>query len=143
MLLDDPAFAILFWNWDSPADPKNVDEEKQKSRNLTIMYRQVVSGGKMPRFFLGSSYCAGDDPGLGAGSMENIPHGPVHICCGDRTQPSLEDMGKELLLCGMGSDLLRSSRERRSDLDSVEDIRRKTKRFQGSGLVEFRVHLLR
>ncbi|KAL7242513.1 hypothetical protein ACSBR1_014981 [Camellia fascicularis] len=75
-LLDDPAFAIPFWNWDSPAgmkipamyadinsplynslrdakhqpptlidldynltDPKNVDEEKQKSRNLTIMYR--------------------------------------------------------------------------------------------------------
>ncbi|KAF5944444.1 hypothetical protein HYC85_018521 [Camellia sinensis] len=92
-LLDDPAFAILFWNWDSPTDPKNVDEEKQKSRNLTIMYRQVVSGGKMPRLFLGSSYCAGDDPDLGAGSLENIPHGPVHICCGDRTQPNLEDMG--------------------------------------------------
>ncbi|KAI7981283.1 hypothetical protein LOK49_Contig53G00021 [Camellia lanceoleosa] len=129
-LLDDPAFAIPFWNWDSPADmkipamyadinsplynrlrdaehqpptlinldynltdPKNVDEEKQKSRNLTIMYRQVVSGGKTPRLFLGSSYRAGDDPDPGAGSLENIPHGPVHIWCGDRTQPNLEDMG--------------------------------------------------
>nr|AXB50198.1 polyphenol oxidase [Camellia sinensis] len=130
MLLDDPAFAIPFWNWDSPAgmkipamyadinsplynrlrdvkhqpptlidldynltDPKNVDEEKQKLRNLTIMYRQVVSGGKTPRLFLGSSYRAGDDPDPGAGSLENIPHGPVHIWCGDRTQPNLEDMG--------------------------------------------------
>ncbi|KAI8001497.1 hypothetical protein LOK49_LG09G01869 [Camellia lanceoleosa] len=129
-LLDDPAFAIPFWNWDSPADmkipamyadinsplynrlrdakhqpptlidldynltdPKNVDEEKQKSRNLTIMYRQVVSGGKTPRLFLGSSYRAGDDPDPGAGSLKNIPHGPVHIWCGDRTQPNLEDMG--------------------------------------------------
>nr|UOV21272.1 polyphenol oxidase [Camellia sinensis] len=130
MLLDDPAFAIPFWNWDSPAgmkipamyadinsplynrlrdakhqpptlidldynltDPKNVDEEKQKLRNLTIMYRQVVSGGKTPRLFLGSSYRAGDDPDPVAGSLENIPHGPVHIWCGDRTQPNLEDMG--------------------------------------------------
>ncbi|KAF5944447.1 hypothetical protein HYC85_018524 [Camellia sinensis] len=179
MLLDDPAFAIPFWNWDSPAgmkipamyadqgskyrpvravpagsyrkmgvpsriltgipvrmnfasvaadsrynydadinsplynrlrdakhqpptlidldynltDPKNIDEEKQKLRNLTIMYRQVVSGGKTPRLFLGSSYRAGDNQDPGAGSPENIPHGPVHIWCGDRTQPNLEDMG--------------------------------------------------
>ncbi|KAL7211874.1 hypothetical protein ACSBR2_014683 [Camellia fascicularis] len=129
-LLDDPAFAIPFWNWDSPegmkmpamyadinlplynhlrdakhqpptlidldynlTDPKNVDEEKQKLRNLTIMYRQVVSGGKTPRLFLGSLYRAGDDPDPGAGSLENIPHGPVHLWCGDRSQPNLEDMG--------------------------------------------------
>ncbi|KAL7242517.1 hypothetical protein ACSBR1_014985 [Camellia fascicularis] len=74
-------------------DPKNVNEEKQKSRNLTIMYRQVVSGGKAPQLFLGSSYRMGDDPDPGAGSLENIPHGPVHIWCGDRTQPNLEDRG--------------------------------------------------
>ncbi|KAL7242514.1 hypothetical protein ACSBR1_014982 [Camellia fascicularis] len=58
-----------------------------------LWYRHVVSGGKTPRLFLGSSYRAGDDPDPAAGSLENIPHGPVHIWCGDRTQPNLEDMG--------------------------------------------------
>ena len=27
------------------------------------------------------------------GSLENIPHGPVHVWCGDRTQPNIENMG--------------------------------------------------
>ncbi|GKV00890.1 hypothetical protein SLEP1_g13501 [Rubroshorea leprosula] len=65
----------------------------QLSSNLKIMYRQMVSNGKTPKLFLGSSYRAGDEADPGAGSLENIPHGPVHIWCGDNTQPNLEDMG--------------------------------------------------
>ncbi|KAF2303370.1 hypothetical protein GH714_017514 [Hevea brasiliensis] len=49
--------------------------------------------GKTAKLFLGSSYRAGDEPDPGAGSIENIPHGPVHIWTGDNTQPNLEDMG--------------------------------------------------
>ncbi|KAL7213123.1 hypothetical protein ACSBR2_015769 [Camellia fascicularis] len=71
----------------------NSPSEKLISNNLTIMYRQVVSSSKTAKLFLGSAYRAGDDPDPGAGALENIPHGPVHIWCGDRTQPNIEDMG--------------------------------------------------
>ncbi|KAM3750139.1 hypothetical protein ACB098_04G014800 [Castanea mollissima] len=128
-LIDDPTFALPFWNWDSPsgmkmpamlADPKSplydtyrnakhqpptlldldysgTDEstrsQDQLSSNLTVMYRQMVSNGKNPKLFFGNAYRAGSDPDPGAGSIENIPHGPLHLWCGDTTQPNLEDMG--------------------------------------------------
>ncbi|CAL0309374.1 unnamed protein product [Lupinus luteus] len=63
------------------------------SANLAIMYRQVVSNGKTPSLFFGSAYRAGDNPDPGAGSLENVPHGPVHIWTGDINQPNIEDMG--------------------------------------------------
>ncbi|XVE51291.1 hypothetical protein DITRI_Ditri02bG0028300 [Diplodiscus trichospermus] len=128
-LIDDPAFAMPFWNWDSPAgmqmpaiytnpnsalydklrnanhkpptvldlDFNGTDESSsskdQISSNLNIMYRQMVSNGKTAKLFLGNAYRAGDEPDPGAGSLENIPHGPIHIWSGDNTQPNFEDMG--------------------------------------------------
>ncbi|XWS19563.1 hypothetical protein CRYUN_Cryun31cG0026200 [Craigia yunnanensis] len=128
-LIDDPAFAIPFWNWDSPAgmqmpaiytnpnsplydkfrnanhkppslldlDFNGTDESSsakdQISSNLNIMYRQMVSNGKTAKLFLGNAYRSGDEPDPGAGSLENIPHGPIHIWCGDNTQRNFEDMG--------------------------------------------------
>ncbi|KAJ8761620.1 hypothetical protein K2173_004396 [Erythroxylum novogranatense] len=128
-LIDDPTFAMPFWNWDSPngmqlpavyANPSSplydqlrsknhqpptlldldyngketpTSNQDQLSSNLTIMYRQMVSNGKNARLFLGSPYRAGDEADPGAGSIENIPHGPIHIWTGDNTQPNLEDMG--------------------------------------------------
>ncbi|GMP74758.1 hypothetical protein CsSME_00032080 [Camellia sinensis var. sinensis] len=74
------------------SDPTTTDAQ-QKSSNLNVMYRQMVSNSKSARLFLGSPYRAGDESDPGAGSVENIPHGPVHIWCGDRTQSNLEDMG--------------------------------------------------
>ncbi|KAI4296685.1 hypothetical protein L6164_036626 [Bauhinia variegata] len=68
-------------------------EDGRVSTNLAIMYRQVVSSGKTSRLFLGNSYRAGDEPDPGAGSLENVPHGPVHVWTGDNTQPNYEDMG--------------------------------------------------
>ncbi|KAG5561581.1 hypothetical protein RHGRI_004584 [Rhododendron griersonianum] len=73
-------------------DTSETDQARINS-NLNVMYRQVVSSGKTPSLFMGSAYRAGDDPDPGAGSLENIPHGPVHIWCGDPNQPNLEDMG--------------------------------------------------
>ncbi|XP_075098109.1 LOW QUALITY PROTEIN: polyphenol oxidase, chloroplastic-like [Nicotiana tabacum] len=127
-LINDPTFAIPFWNWDHPdgmrlpamyanrssslfdplrdqkhqppvivdldfngADP-NISNAQQTSQNLTIMYRQMVSLGSTPAAFLGDPYRAGGEPG-GAGSLENIPHGTVHVWTGDRTQPNFENMG--------------------------------------------------
>ncbi|KAF8376716.1 hypothetical protein HHK36_031614 [Tetracentron sinense] len=67
--------------------------KQQLSSNLSIMYRQVVSSGKTAQLFLGSSYRAGDQPNPGGGSLENVPHGPVHLWSGDGTQPNFENMG--------------------------------------------------
>ncbi|GAV64582.1 Tyrosinase domain-containing protein/PPO1_DWL domain-containing protein/PPO1_KFDV domain-containing protein [Cephalotus follicularis] len=128
-LIDDPTFALPFWNWDSPAgmqmpamftDPKSAIYDKfrnanhqpptlidldyngtdvkstnqdQLSSNLSIMYRQMVSNGKTAKLFFGDAYRAGDESDPGAGAVENIPHGPVHVWCGDTRQPNLEDMG--------------------------------------------------
>lgn len=129
-LIDDPAFAMPYWNWDSPAGmpipaiytnptsalydplrdkahqpPALVDlnyggggtaaaaADLQAQRNLTVMYRQMVSNSKTPRLFFGSAYRRGEDPNPGGGSIEGTPHGPVHVWTGDRTQPNKENMG--------------------------------------------------
>lgn len=128
-LINDPTFAMPFWNWDAqggmrlpdiytdPTSPlydtlrdgshqpptmidldfngtdSNIPDSQQLSQNYTIMYRQMVSNSRTPRLFFGNPYRAGDDPDPGAGQLENIPHGPVHVWTGDRTQPNLEDMG--------------------------------------------------
>ncbi|KAH7545959.1 hypothetical protein FEM48_Zijuj01G0149500 [Ziziphus jujuba var. spinosa] len=128
-LINDPTFALPFWNWDSPPgmqlpalyanlksplydtlrnaghqpptlldlDYNGTDETTTKrdqlTSNLTIMYRQVVSNGKNPKLFFGGAFRSGEEPDPGAGSIENIPHGPVHLWSGDNTQPNLENMG--------------------------------------------------
>ncbi|PKU65310.1 polyphenol oxidase, chloroplastic [Dendrobium catenatum] len=61
--------------------------------NLKIMYRQVVSNGPTSELFLGAALRAGDQPDPGAGSLENVPHGTVHLWTGDSRQPNREDMG--------------------------------------------------
>ncbi|XP_006347083.2 polyphenol oxidase, chloroplastic-like [Solanum tuberosum] len=127
-LINDPTFAMPFWNWDHPdgmrmpglytnstsslydrlrdrrhqpptmvdldfngTDP-NISNAQQTSQNLTNMYRQMVSLGRTPETFLGDPYRAGGVPG-GAGSLENMAHGAVHVWTGDRTQANFENMG--------------------------------------------------
>ncbi|XP_039140064.1 polyphenol oxidase, chloroplastic-like [Dioscorea cayenensis subsp. rotundata] len=71
----------------------DLTQEQRTKRNLALMYRQVVTGGKTAELFMGSPYRAGDAPAPGAGTLENAPHGTVHVWTGDRTQPNTEDMG--------------------------------------------------
>ncbi|TYJ31781.1 hypothetical protein E1A91_A06G223400v1 [Gossypium mustelinum] len=73
-------------------DETKMNKDQVKS-NLRIMYRQMVSNAKTPRLFLGGPFRAGDEPYQGSGSIENVPHGPVHVWCGDDKQPNGEDMG--------------------------------------------------
>ncbi|XP_058072661.1 polyphenol oxidase, chloroplastic-like [Magnolia sinica] len=81
---------VIDLNYDL-TDPTNT-EEQRISDNLNIMYRQVV-GAKTAQLFMGATYRAGDAPDPGAGTLENVPHGPVHIWTGDRNQPNIENMG--------------------------------------------------
>lgn len=130
-LINDPSFAIPFWNWDTPAgmqipaiytspnsplydprrdrahqpprvidlnydgqdDPNDLTGQDLISANLTLMYRQMVSNSTTTRLFLGQPFRAGNRPSPGAGSIENVPHGPVHVWTGDPNQPNGEDMG--------------------------------------------------
>ncbi|KAM7492470.1 hypothetical protein LguiA_035391 [Lonicera macranthoides] len=101
-LIDDPTFALPFWNWDSPqrmpipsiGTGTTVSDKILVANNLKVMYRQMVSGAKTAQLFFGTAYRAGDALDPGAGSIENIPHTQVHIWTGDRTQPNGEDMGR-------------------------------------------------
>ncbi|XP_023763397.1 polyphenol oxidase, chloroplastic [Lactuca sativa] len=129
-LIDDPNFAIPFWNWDAPDgmkipdiytnkksslyDPlrdvdhqppslidldfngvdENLSPSEQTSKNLTVMYRQMVSSSKTSTLFMGSPYRAGDDASPGSGSIENTPHNPVHIWAGEWKHNNGKNMGK-------------------------------------------------
>ncbi|KAK1324323.1 hypothetical protein QJS10_CPA01g00882 [Acorus calamus] len=73
-------------------DPDYTDKE-QIDHNLRIMHRQLVSTARTPELFMGLPYRAGDQPNPGSGSLENVPHGPVHVWTGDRCQPNGENMG--------------------------------------------------
>ncbi|KMT04316.1 hypothetical protein BVRB_8g183910 [Beta vulgaris subsp. vulgaris] len=129
-LINDPTFAIPFWNWDTPAgmvmpalytdpnsplydsvrdrahqppkvldlnydltDANDLSNQQMISANLTLMYRQMVTNSSTARLFLGQPYRAGTRPNPGGGSVENVPHGTVHVWTGDRNQPNFEDMG--------------------------------------------------
>lgn len=130
-LIDDPTFALPYWNWDSPPgmpipamfanpysplydklrdakhqpplkidlnyskkNPSSTDEKRLIASNLSLMYKQMVSGSKTPRLFFGNAYGAGDAQAPGMGAVENHPHTPIHIWTGDPTQPNGEDMGR-------------------------------------------------
>jgi polyphenol oxidase len=73
-------------------DP-NIPTDEEVYQNLEIMYRQMVAGAKKTELFLGQPYRAGDAPDPGAGSVESVPHNPVHNWTGDPRQPNGEDMG--------------------------------------------------
>ncbi|XP_055820806.1 catechol oxidase B, chloroplastic-like [Solanum dulcamara] len=135
-LIDDPTFALPYWNWDHPkgmrlppmfdlqgtslyderrnphvhngniidlgsfGDEVQTTELQTLTNNLTLMYRQMVTNAPCPSQFFGERYVLGVDP-KGQGTIENIPHTPVHIWTGTVPGPNLpngatsygEDMG--------------------------------------------------
>ncbi|WVZ87198.1 hypothetical protein U9M48_033877 [Paspalum notatum var. saurae] len=87
-----PPFTLdLDYNGTDPTTP--IPTAQQIDENLTIMYRQMISGAKKKELFLGQPYRQGDQPDPGAGAIENVPHGTVHVWTGDPRQPNTEDMG--------------------------------------------------
>ncbi|CAN6236270.1 unnamed protein product [Urochloa humidicola] len=71
-----------------------IPRDQQINQNLTIMYRQMISSAKRTELFFGQPYRQGDQPDPGAGSIENVPHNPLHLWTGDTArQPNGEDMG--------------------------------------------------
>jgi polyphenol oxidase len=85
-----PPFPLdLDYNGTDPSIPTG----EEVYQNLEIMYRQMVAGAKKTELFLGQPYRAGDAPDPGAGSVESVPHNPVHRWTGDPRQPNGEDMG--------------------------------------------------
>nr|UUJ74937.1 polyphenol oxidase [Cephalotaxus hainanensis] len=83
---------IIDLNFDPTATTK-VTNDNLIASNTNLMYRQIVSGAKTTMLFEGQPYRYGDDPDPGAGTLENAPHGPVHLWTGSSRQPNLEDMG--------------------------------------------------
>ncbi|XP_021910976.1 polyphenol oxidase, chloroplastic-like, partial [Carica papaya] len=78
----------------SGVDPTISKKELIKD-NLVIMYRQIVSGAKLPRLFFGKPIRAGqgpNDPKEG-GTIEKSPHNNLHTWTRDRNQPNNENMG--------------------------------------------------
>ncbi|KAK1303122.1 hypothetical protein QJS10_CPB11g01350 [Acorus calamus] len=84
-----PILLDLDYNGEDP----NYTDEEQIDHNLRIMYRQLVSNACTSELFLGSPYRAGDKPDPCMGSLENVPHTPIHTWTGDRSQPDGENMG--------------------------------------------------
>ncbi|KAM3270972.1 polyphenol oxidase B, chloroplastic [Capsicum chacoense] len=116
-LIDDPTFALPYWNWDHPKGMRLppmfdsegsslFDENRNQSHrngtiidlgyfgdevqrnelqimtnNLTLMYRQMVTNAPCPLLFFGSPYSLGNNIET-PGTIENIPHIPVHIWTG-------------------------------------------------------------
>ena len=131
-LINDPTFAIPYWNWDSPPgmqlpalftnpksalydklrsprnqppkivdldyniddvmNPATIPDKEQIDTNLKVMYRAMVNATNTELFF-GGDFRTGQVPENSPGSVENIPHGPVHLWSGDENQANFENMG--------------------------------------------------
>ncbi|KAK4364840.1 hypothetical protein RND71_016198 [Anisodus tanguticus] len=126
-LIDDPTFALPYWNWDHPkgmrlppmfdvpgssiydarrnphvrygtiidlgsyGDETKTTELQTMTNNLTHMYRQMITNAPCPLLFFGKPYRLGTAPKPGAGTIENIPHTPVHIWTGTVLGSKLEN----------------------------------------------------
>ncbi|KAA8540492.1 hypothetical protein F0562_024589 [Nyssa sinensis] len=88
-----PTIIDLNYGLSSDTSTDSTTDEEQIATNLKLMYRQMVSNSKDPIKFFGAAYVAGQASDPGAGSIENIPHIPVHIWTGDPNQTNNEDMG--------------------------------------------------
>ncbi|KAM3397480.1 catechol oxidase B, chloroplastic [Capsicum galapagoense] len=75
-------------------DEVQTTQLQMMTNNLTLMYRQMITNAPCPLLFFGAPYPLGTDPSPGMGTIENIPHTPVHIWTGDNPrQPHGENMG--------------------------------------------------
>ncbi|XP_049378238.1 polyphenol oxidase E, chloroplastic-like [Solanum stenotomum] len=137
-LIDDPTFALPYWNWDNPkgmrlppmfdrettplydarrnphvrngtiiefsssTDEVSTDVKKTVTNNLTLMYRQMITNAACPLQFFGARYVLGIDDSENRGTIETIPHTPVHIWTGTVEGTVLDD-GKRSFGENMGN----------------------------------------
>ncbi|GKE14169.1 polyphenol oxidase I, chloroplastic-like protein [Tanacetum coccineum] len=73
-------------------DTDATDLEKVKN-NLAITYRHLVTNATDPTMFFGGEYRAGIESISGGGSVEQIPHTPVHRWVGDPRETNDENLG--------------------------------------------------
>ena len=85
-----PALADLDYSPEEVDNPKlPISDEEQIRINLSVMYRQMVSGAKNPVLFFCSHYRTGDEPDPCQGTIENLPHNAMHLWVGDKTRKNL------------------------------------------------------
>ena len=101
---------VIDLNYDY-VEPTFPDSEIVEN-NLSTMYRQVVQA----TLFLGNSYRAGDQPDLGPGALESVPHNTVHSWIGLFDEPN-EDMGN---FYTAGSDPIFFIHHSNPDVDDME-----------------------
>ncbi|KAM7503847.1 hypothetical protein LguiB_002751 [Lonicera macranthoides] len=76
------------------AGAENTDtDEARITNNLAAMYKTMYTNATTGCDFFGGEYRAGTSPNPKQGSIESIPHTPVHRWVGDPEQSYQEDMG--------------------------------------------------
>ncbi|TKW29535.1 hypothetical protein SEVIR_3G401900v4 [Setaria viridis] len=85
-----PKLGDLDFSW---GEEKNLTDDQQVLLNLRLMYKQMVSGARLPALFLGQPYRAGDEAMPGPGKLEWAPHNTMHVWTGDQSLFNVEDMG--------------------------------------------------
>ncbi|PHU29004.1 Polyphenol oxidase F, chloroplastic [Capsicum chinense] len=82
-------------------EAQTATQSQLLSNNLTVMYRQMITNAPTPLTFFGEAYPMGTVPTSGFGTIENMPHTPVHLWTGTNPGTKLsngntsygEDMG--------------------------------------------------
>ncbi|KAG6395824.1 hypothetical protein SASPL_141953 [Salvia splendens] len=99
-LIDDPTFAIPYWNWDNPRGmfmPKLTltDPIQLINNNLSLMYNEMIGTSASATDFMGQPYRDGDAPHSfsGGGTSERGSHTAIHVWVGDPNNEYQEDMG--------------------------------------------------
>ena len=88
-----PAIVDLDYTATEVGTTSTATVDEQTAVNLKVMYTAMVSGAKNQTLFFGKPYLTGYGPNPGPGTVENIPHTPIHIWCGDNRRNNWEDMG--------------------------------------------------
>ncbi|KAK4386792.1 Polyphenol oxidase II, chloroplastic [Sesamum angolense] len=91
-LINDPTFAMPYWNWDSPPD-NNLNPTETALNNCAIMHNEMIRNANLLEDFMGRPYRRGDPINPGAGTHEAGSHTAIHIWGGDPRQPTGEDLG--------------------------------------------------
>ncbi|KAG0554411.1 hypothetical protein KC19_12G089700 [Ceratodon purpureus] len=93
-----PGRIVEFQNILGPCLPQNYTEVRAQSSHL--MWTQTVSAGPTPSTWHGASYRFGDFGGVGMGTMEARPHGPVHVWTNIRQMSTNKDSASDPIFFG-------------------------------------------